>query len=130
MTDISRVELFGKLGDLMYRTLDGATAFCKLRQHTHVELVHWLHQLMHAQNTDLHAIMVHFELDAERVDRDMLAALDELPQGAGTVSDLSAHIDEAVENAWIYASLKYNATRIRSGHLAAGLLKASGLRHV
>jgi type VI secretion system protein VasG len=130
MSDISRVELFGKLGDLMYRTLDGATTFCKLRHHAHVELVHWLHQLTHAQNTDVHAIMAYFDLDTAAVDTGILAALDQLPQGAGSVSDLSEHIDEAVERAWIYASLKYSAPRIRSGHLLAGLLKATSLRHV
>ncbi|NYT86479.1 type VI secretion system ATPase TssH [Pollutimonas harenae] len=130
MSDISRVELFGKLGDVMYRTLDGATTFCKLRHHSHVELVHWLHQLHHARNTDLHAIMAYFALDAAAVDAGLLKALDQLPQGTGSVSDLSGHIDEAVERAWIYASLKYSMTRIRSGHLMAGLLKTSNLRHV
>ncbi|AEC18889.1 putative ATPase with chaperone activity [Pusillimonas sp. T7-7] len=130
MSDISRVELFGKLGDVMYRTLDGAATFCKLRHHSHVELVHWLHQLTHSQNTDLHAIMAYFELDAAVVDTGILKALDQLPQGAGSVSDLSGHIDEAVERAWIYASLKYSMMRIRSGHLMAGLLKTSSLRHV
>ncbi|NYT59237.1 type VI secretion system ATPase TssH [Alcaligenaceae bacterium] len=130
MSDISRVELFGKLGDVMYRTLDGATTFCKLRRHSHVELVHWLHQLTHARNTDLHAIMAYFELNTALVDTGILKALDQLPQGAGSVSDLSGHIDEAVERAWVYASLKYSMTRIRSGHLMAGLLKTPGLLHV
>ncbi|MCC2596544.1 type VI secretion system ATPase TssH [Pusillimonas sp. MFBS29] len=130
MSDISRVELFGKLGDVMYQTLDGAAIFCKLRRHSHVELAHWLHQLAHARNTDLHAIMGYFELNESVLDGDILRALDQLPQGGGSVSDLSGHIDEAVERAWLYASLKCGATRIRSGHLLIGLLKTSSLRHV
>src|SRR5690606_8122654 len=57
-------------------------------------------------------------------------ALDQLPRGAGSVSDLSEHIDHAVERAWVLGSLRYGAVRIRGGHLLAGLVKTYALRNV
>jgi len=40
MTEISRSALFGKLNPIAYRSVEGATVFCKLRGNPYVELVH------------------------------------------------------------------------------------------
>ena len=57
--------------------------FCKLRGNPYVELVHWIHQILQLQDSDLHRIVRHFELDAgARSPRDMTEALDRLPRGA------------------------------------------------
>ena len=130
MSDIGRIELFGKLNPLLYQALEGATAFCKLRGNPYVELVHWVHQILHAQDSDLHRIARAFELDLGQLQADLTAEMDRLPAGAGSVSDLSEHIDHAVERAWVLGSLRYGATRIRSGHLLAGLVRTYALRHV
>ncbi len=104
MSDIGRIDLFGKLNALLYQGLESATAFCKLRGNPYVELVHWMHQILQGQDSDLHRIARRFELDAERLQADLAGALEQLPRGAGSVSDLSEHIDHAVERAWILAS--------------------------
>ena len=130
MSDIGRIDLFGKLNPLLYQTLEGATAFCKLRGNPYVELAHWLHQILHSADSDLHRIARHFELDPARLATDTAAALDQLPRGASSVSDLSEHVDHAVERAWVLGSLRYHAARIRSGHLLAGLVKTYALRNV
>ncbi|WP_333903964.1 AAA family ATPase, partial [Achromobacter insolitus] len=130
MSDIGRIDLFGKLNPLLYQTLEGATAFCKLRGNPYVELVHWMHQILHAQDSDLHRIARRFELDMGRLQADLTAELDRLPAGAGSVSDLSEHIDHAVERAWVLGSLRYGSARIRSAHLLAGLTRTYALRHV
>lgn len=130
MSEISRAVLFGKLDTLLFTSLESATAFCKLRGNPYVELVHWLHQLMQQQDGDLQQVIKHFSLDENALTRDIVAALDRLPRGAGAVSDLAEHIDSAVERAWIYASLKYGATRIRGGHLLIGMLKTFTLASV
>ncbi|KAA8998177.1 type VI secretion system ATPase TssH [Affinibrenneria salicis] len=128
MSEISRAVLFGKLDGLLFSALEGATAFCKLRGNPYVELVHWLHQLMQQQNGDLQHIIRRFSLDEPQLATDIVAALDRLPRGASSISDLSEHIDTAVERAWVYSSLTYNAARIRGGHLMLGLLKNYALR--
>ncbi|SSW62167.1 type VI secretion system ATPase TssH [Achromobacter agilis] len=130
MSDIGRIDLFGKLNPLLYQTLEGATAFCKLRGNPYVELVHWVHQILHAQDSDLHRIARRFGLDMAQLQADLTAELDRLPAGAGSVSDLSEHIDHAVERAWVLGSLRYGAARIRSAHLLAGLARTYALRHV
>ncbi len=62
MTEISRSTLFGKLNPLGYRAIESATVFCKLRGSPYVELVHWLHQILQAPDSDLHRILSHFEI--------------------------------------------------------------------
>ena len=130
MSDIGRAELFGKLDPLPYRALDAATAFCKLRGNPYVELVHWMHALAQLQDSDLHRIAQAFGMDFGRLQQDLAGALDRLPRGAGSVSDLSEHVDHAVERAWVLASLRYGAARIRSGHLLLALARTYSLSGV
>ncbi|ARP93611.1 type VI secretion system ATPase TssH [Bordetella genomosp. 13] len=130
MSDIGRAELFGKLDPLLYKALENATAFCKLRGNPYVELVHWIHTLAQLQDSDLHRIARAFELDFGRLQQDLATALDQLPRGASSVSDLSEHVDSAVERAWVLASLRYGAARIRSGHLLLALARTYSLRNV
>ena len=67
MSEISRVALFGKLNPLLYKAVEGATVFCKLRGNPYVELVHWLAQILQTQDSDLHRIVRHFNLDQSKL---------------------------------------------------------------
>ncbi|MEV4778158.1 type VI secretion system ATPase TssH [Burkholderia sp. LMU1-1-1.1] len=129
MAEISRVALFGKLNSLCYRAIESSTVFCKLRGNPYVELVHWLHQILQGQDSDLQRILRHYDIDAAVLARDLTAALDRLPRGATAVTDLSAQLEESVERAWVYATLMFGESQVRSGHLVVGLLKTSGLRN-
>ena len=97
MTEISRVALFGKLNKVGYQAVEGATVFCKMRGNPYVEIVHWLAQILQGQDNDILKIMKHYDLDPGRVAADMQKALDALPRGATSISDLSAHLEEAME---------------------------------
>ncbi|MFO1320970.1 MAG: type VI secretion system ATPase TssH [Burkholderiales bacterium] len=130
MPEISRTALFGKLNSLAYRGIESATVFCKLRGNPYVELVHWLHQILQLQDSDLHRIARHFNLDAGRLAKDMTEALDRLPRGASSISDLSSHVDEAVERGWVFATLLFREGQVRTGHLIVGILKTPGLKNV
>ncbi|MEM9048512.1 MAG: type VI secretion system ATPase TssH [Pseudomonadota bacterium] len=130
MTEINRVALFGKLNPLAYKAIEGATTFCKLRGNPYVELVHWLHQILQGDDNDLTRILRHFEIDPGRLAADMTAALDKLPRGASSISDLSAHLEHATQQGWLYASLLFQAGNIRTGHLVFAILKTDGLRNV
>jgi len=129
MAEISRVALFNKLNRTCYKAIESATVFCKMRGNPYVELVHWIQQLLQLEDSDLRRILQHFEIDDSRLARDVTQALDGLPRGATAISDLSAHVEEAVERAWVWASLLYNASRVRSGHLVLGILRTKGLSH-
>lgn len=127
MAGISRAALFGKLNSIGYKALEGATVFCKLRGNPYVELVHWLHQLMQTQDTDLHRIIKAFNLDVAQLVADTQASLDKLPRGANAC-DLSASLADAVERAWAYASLKFGEVSIRTGHVVFALCNDAALK--
>src|SRR5471032_521426 len=101
MAEISRGALFGKLNALAYRGIESATVFCKLRGNPDVELVHWLHQILQSQDSDLHRIVKRFSLNPSNLARDMTSALERLPRGSTTLSDLSAEVEESVERGWV-----------------------------
>lgn len=130
MSEISRSKLFGKLNSLCFKAIESATTFCKLRGNPYVEVVHWLHQMLQLQDSDLHRIIRHFELNPAKLSKDFTEALDRLPRGATSISDLSSHVDDTVERSWIYASLMFNQSSIRSGYLVLGILKTNSLRSV
>ena len=67
MAEIRREAYFGKLNKLSFNAIDSATIFCKLRGNPNVELVHWIHQLLQLQDSDLHRILRHFACDPARV---------------------------------------------------------------
>lgn len=128
MTDISRQALFGKLNPLAYKSIEGATVFCKLRGNPYVELVHWITQLLENNESDVAAIVRHYGLDAAALARDVTTALDRLPRGSTSISDFSEHITHAIQQAWVYATLMYGQAQVRSGHLLVALLSTRTLR--
>ena len=130
MSEISRVALFGKLNRLAYQAVEGATVFCKLRGNPYVELVHWLHQILQNQTSDLHRIAEHYQLDPGKMVADMQRALDALPRGASSISDLSEHLEDATERGWVWGSLLFNASQVRTGFLVLGMLKTPALRNI
>jgi len=129
VSDISRAALFGKLNRVGYQSLEGATVFCKLRGNPYVELVHWVQQILQLTDSDLHRIIKHFQLDPARLATDMTTALDRLPRGSTSISDLSSQIEDAVERGWVYGTLKYGENQVRTGHVIVGILKTRTLSH-
>jgi type VI secretion system protein VasG len=130
MADIKRSILFGKLNPIAYKAVESATVFCKLRGNPYVELVHWLHQIFQLSDSDQHRILRFFEINPSRIATDLITALDKLPRGATSISDFSPHLEEAVERGWVFGSLLFGETRVRTGHIVVGLLKTPSLRNV
>jgi type VI secretion system protein VasG len=129
MTEISRVALFGKLNPIGYKAIESATVFCKLRGNPYVELVHWIHQILQLPDSDLHRIIKQFSLEPSRLAKDITESLDRLPRGSTSISDLSSHVEEAVERGWVYGSLLFKEYQVRTGYLVVGILKTPGLRN-
>ncbi|HET6278288.1 MAG TPA: AAA family ATPase, partial [Candidatus Polarisedimenticolia bacterium] len=129
MSEINRAALFGKLNSLGYRAIESATVFCKMRGNPYVELVHWIHQILQLQNSDLHCIIKQFNLDPSRLAKDLTESLDRLPRGSTSISDLSSHVEEAVERGWVYGTLMFKESQVRTGHLVVGMVKTASLRH-
>ncbi|GAB3792504.1 type VI secretion system ATPase TssH [Dyella agri] len=129
MAEISRSALFGKLNKLAYRGIESATVFCKLRGNPYVELVHWIHQILQLQDSDLHRIVKQFNLNPSNLARDVTDALDRLPRGSTSISDLSSDVEEAVERGWVFATLMFGEAQVRTGYLMVGVLRMRHLRN-
>ncbi|MBL3528659.1 MAG: type VI secretion system ATPase TssH [gamma proteobacterium endosymbiont of Lamellibrachia anaximandri] len=129
MSEISRTALFGKLNSVGYKSIESATVFCKMRGNPYVELVHWIHQILQLKDSDLHHIIKYFSLEPSHLVRDITETLDSLPRGSTSISDLSAHIEEAVERGWLYGTLMFGESQVRTGHLVVGILKTRSLTH-
>jgi len=128
MTEISRSALFGRLNPTALKAIETATGFCRIRGNPYVELAHWLHILLQDSQNDVAAFRTAFRVDDAIVTGDVLVALDRLPRGATAVSDFAPQIEEAIEKAWLYASLMFGARHVRTGHLILAMLKTPTLR--
>jgi type VI secretion system protein VasG len=128
MTEITRAAVFGKLNRLAYEGIQSATVFCKMRGNPVVGLEHWLHQLLQLPDTDLHHIVRHFELDLSRLAADLTRALERLPRGAASVSDISLDLEDCVREAWVQATLAFGEAQVRTGFLLLALLRTRSLR--
>ncbi|MBJ2159125.1 type VI secretion system ATPase TssH [Variovorax sp. IB41] len=127
---ISRRALFGKLNLTLFRGIESATAFAKLRGNPYVELTHWIHQLWQLNDGDLQRVCRHYQVDAQAVETDLRSALSELPSGATSLSDFSHHVEAAVERAWVLSSLEFGDRSVRGAWLLAALVQTPELRRV
>lgn len=130
MAEISLKSLFGKMNSLCYKSAESATVFCKMRGNPRVDVVHFIHQVLQLQDSDLHKIIRHFQLNPARLATDLTATLDSVQRGAASIAGFSSDLEEAVERAWVYGSLMFNERSIRSGHLVIGMLKTKSLSRV
>ncbi|AYV45145.1 type VI secretion system ATPase TssH [Caulobacter flavus] len=124
---IGRASLFGKLNPTALESIRTATAFCRQRTNPNVELAHWLHVLQQNLANDLAAIARHFGVDESRLAADTVEALNKLPRGSSDI-EFSPSVEDAVERAWVHASLQFGVARIRTGHLLFGMLRSPSLQ--
>jgi type VI secretion system protein VasG len=128
MADIELANLFGKLNSLGYRSVESATTFCKLRGNPYVELQHWIHQILQLQDSDVHKIIAAFALNPSKLAADLTASLDRLPRGATSITGLSDYLSQSVKEGWMWASLLFNESKVRTGHVILGVLNTPSLR--
>lgn len=129
MSDINRSALFAKLDTVLYKSLESAFLFAKLRENKYVELAHWLYQLLQADNTDLTHILQYFEIDQPQLVKDVEKQLQSFKSGFTEVHDFSDDIIHVIEEAWLYSSLKFNHAEIRSAYLVYSLLSSNEYKH-
>lgn len=130
MAEISRVDLFRKLNRTGYQSIESATTFCKMRGNPYVELAHWIHQLLQLDSTDWHQIVRHFKIETGQLSTDLTDYLDKLPRGASSISDFSSFLEESIERGWVFGTLMFKDSAVRSGYLMIGILKTKSLANV
>ena len=122
--------IVGKLNDPCFRAMENSVALCQSRRNYYVEIEHLLLKLLEDTQLDLSKILNHFQIDPTRVQVELTRSLERLDSGSRATPLFSETLIEWLREAWLLASLDYNAQRLRSGHLLLALLSHRGLsRH-
>jgi len=127
MVQLNLKQLLGKMNAVGRRTLEGAAGLCLARSHYNVEIEHWLLKLIEEPNTDVAAILQHFEIDVSRVTADLTRALDRIKTGSSRSPSMSPDLVELVRVAWLIGSVDFGASATRSGHLLCALVSEPSL---
>lgn len=120
--NVNLKSLVGRLNDVSRGALEGAAGLCLSRTNYDVEIEHILAKLLEQDDTDLHKIAAHFEVNIDRLTKDVSVALDRLKSGNSRTPGLSDRIPNWIQDAWLLASVDFGAARVRSGHLILALL--------
>src|SRR5687768_16437219 len=120
--NVNLKSLVGRLNDTCRGALEGAAGLCLSRTNYDVEIEHLLAKLLENDDTDLHKICHHYEVNVDRLSKDVNTALDRLKTGNNRNPGLSPRIPKLVQDAWLHASIDFGAARVRSGHIILSLL--------
>jgi type VI secretion system protein VasG len=119
-------SLVGRLNDVSRNALEGAAGLCLSRTNYDVEVEHILAKILEQNDTDLHKIATHYEINIDRLNKDVSTSLDRMKTGNSRTPGLSDRIPEWMQNAWLLASVDYGSARVRSGHLILAMLSNGG----
>ena len=115
-------SLIGKLNDICRNALEQAAGLCLSQTHYEVDIEHFLLKLLDVQNADLHKILRHFEINETRFRSDLTRTMEGFKTGNARNPALSPRIPKMIQDAWLIASVDFQASRVRSGHIILGLL--------
>lgn len=120
--NVNLKSLVGRLNDTCRGALEGAAGLCLSRTNYDVEIEHILAKILEQNDTDLHKICNHYEINIDRLSKDVTTSLDRLKTGNTRTPGLSDRLPQWFQNAWLLASVDFGAARVRSGHLILALL--------
>lgn len=128
--NVNLKSLVGRLNDVSRNALEGAAGLCLSRTNYDVEIEHILAKILEQDDTDLHKICSHYEVNVDRLTKDVSTALDRLKSGNSRTPGLSDRIPLWMQDAWLLASVDFGAARVRSGHLTLALLANDGFARI
>ncbi|MSP52924.1 MAG: type VI secretion system ATPase TssH [Gammaproteobacteria bacterium] len=130
MATLNLKSLISKLDGVCRKALEAAAGLCLSRTQYNIEIEHWLLKLLEVADTDLLAILNHYEIDIARLQEDLTKALDRLRSGNAKTPAISPDVIDWVQAAWLQASLEYHAHEVRTGHLVLALLSNETLARI
>ena len=128
--NVNLKSLVGRLNDTCRNALEGGAGLCLSRTNYDVEIEHILAKLLEQDDTDLHKICNHYEVNIDRLSKDVQQALDRLKSGNSRTPGLSDRLPRWIQDAWLLASVDYGAARVRSGHMTLALLVNESLSRI
>ncbi len=123
-------SLISRLNPTCRSAMEGAAGLCLSHTHYEVDIEHVLLKVLEQTNTDLHRILHHFEINSSHLERDLNNTLQGLKKGNTRTPVLSPYLPKLFEQAWLEASINFNATHVRSGHLLLALLNNAELARI
>lgn len=111
---VSRKSLFGKLDTTLFRAMESAASYAKLKYHPYVELGHWLWHFWQVDNTDLRLLAAHDKLDLAQIDSELRIASEQQPTSTQGAVDFGRQVPVLLERAWVHATLCRDDWKIRS----------------
>jgi len=115
-------SLIGKLNSPCRNALESAAGLCLSHTHYEVDIEHFLIKLLEIPNTDFQKILRYFEINEGRLISDLTRALEEFKRGNARTPVLSPRLPRMIQDAWLIASVDFQAPIIRSGHILLGLM--------
>lgn len=128
MTEITIEKYAGKMNRAGYDAFLQSMRFARSSGNRHVELVHWLFHAISNKNCDISTTLNELKIDRSA----MLKALDKsmgaLAQNVTENPQISQSLADALNSAWVYATLFFGEAQIRSGHVLVAILNDPTLR--
>jgi type VI secretion system protein VasG len=121
-------SLIGKLNDTSRRALEGAAGLALSRTHFDVEVEHWLTKLLEDAESDVPRICRKFDVDPDRLAQQLEGVLDQMKSGNGRRPDLSPEIESLTREAWVWSSVQFDLSRIRSGAIFLAMMSDERIR--
>jgi type VI secretion system protein VasG len=122
--------LIAKLNTTSRNALEAAAGLCLSRTHYNIEIEHVLLKMLDAPGSDFLSIARHFEVDTSRLAQELARSLDKLKTGNARTPAISPAVLNMLREAWIYASLEWNAETIRTGYLILALAGTEDLANM
>ena len=127
MAEISLETVAGKLNRIGYEAFFKALRQAKGAGNRHVELAHWLAQILQVENTDISATADYFKLDRAALTADIQAVIAGFRKNETEMPDISNTVMDLFDRGWHHATLFFGETQIRTGHLLVGALQSREL---
>ena len=115
-------SLIGKLNETCRKALESAAGLCLSQTHYEVDIEHFLIKLLEMPDTDVQKVLRHFEINESRLVNDLTGTMEGFKTGNARTPALSPRIPKMVEDAWLVASIEFQMTLIRSGHIILSLM--------
>src|SRR5262245_43090027 len=107
--------------------VEDSIRLCMARTHFHIELEHWLTPLLSSPNNALGFLLRQYAIDANKVKKELEAALNRFKTGNTRPPGFSTDILDAIREAWVFGSLELGAPQVRSAHLLYAMLSDRNL---
>ncbi|MFZ1874282.1 MAG: type VI secretion system ATPase TssH [Chania sp.] len=120
-------RLLHRLNPYCAQALAAAATLCQTRGHAEITVEHWLLKLVEQGDGDLSVIARRYDWDQDALWHGLLAHLERLPHQLQGKPQLSAPLQQLIQQAWLEASAQVNTEAVRSLHVLMALVAAPHL---